>query len=169
MILRDATAWRTTEANLRGALRSCSSRPARRQRAHASDLRRLGAGRPTAGARLQTNSETVRRDFPEVCLVATAGGLEMAGAPLPEADPKLDRRSFIVRDANRQALAYVDFEEEPGRRAATKQLTKEEARRIAANVAKLPERLRQRKVGQLGMRLCGTMRCPEPWGRNEKT
>jgi hypothetical protein len=31
-----------------------------------------------------------------------------------EAEPKLDRRCFIVRDANEQALAYVCFEEEPG-------------------------------------------------------
>ena len=34
-----------------------------------------------------------------------------------EADSKLDRR-FIVRDANGQALAYVYFEGEPGRRTA---------------------------------------------------
>ena len=53
-----------------------------------------------------------------------------------EADPKLDRRCFIVRDANGQALAYVYFEEEPGRRAAAKLLTKDEARRMAANFAK---------------------------------
>ena len=42
---------------------------------------------------------------------------------------------FIVRDANGQALAYVYFEEEPGRRAAAKLLTPDEARRIAANIA----------------------------------
>ena len=58
-----------------------------------------------------------------------------------EADPKLDRRCFIVRDANRQALAYVYFEEEPGRRAAAKLLPRDGARRIAANIDKLPELL----------------------------
>ena len=48
------------------------------------------------------------------------------------------RRTFIVRDNNDQQLAYVCFKEEPGRRSAAKLLTKDEARRIAVNIVKLP-------------------------------
>jgi hypothetical protein len=44
----------------------------------------------------------------------------------------------LLRDHNGQQLAYVYFEEEPGRRSSAKLLTKDEARRIAVNIAKLP-------------------------------
>jgi hypothetical protein len=49
---------------------------------------------------------------------------------------------FIVKDANGVAVAYIYYKEEPGRRAAANLMTKDEARRIPANIAKLADLLR---------------------------
>jgi hypothetical protein len=58
---------------------------------------------------------------------------------LPMAKRTID--GYIVRDANGQALAYLYSRDNPTEALQTKMLTKDEARRIAVDIAGLPELL----------------------------
>ena len=63
--------------------------------------------------------------------------------PPPWSIEEYGRKCFIVRDSGKQALAYVYYENESGRRSSAKLLTRDEAFLLAVNIAKLPSVPRQ--------------------------
>ena len=56
----------------------------------------------------------------------------------PSWDIKDNGELHRARGRGGQALSHVSYENEPGRRTAARVLARDEARRIAANIAKLP-------------------------------
>jgi len=73
---------------------------------------------------------------------------------------------YVVRDADKQALAYVYCRESEHAASVAKVLTKDEARRIASNIAKLPknngrsvagDRYQLHQAGLGGKRRCGAL------------
>jgi hypothetical protein len=51
-------------------------------------------------------------------------------------------KSFEIRDAVGQGLVYIYFDDDAGRRAITKRISKDEARRLAQQIVRLPELVR---------------------------
>src|SRR5580700_11921661 len=88
--------------------------------------------------------------------------------PAPWRTEKIPR-GFVVRDANGQALAYVYSRASETDAMQAKVLTDDEARRIAANIAKLPVLLARESrealeaiKAEVGSLLFSAMTAPRP-------
>jgi len=96
---------------------------------------------PTPNAQKHTERRTSDRRLRESARERYDRCMSGRGFPSPWTVEDNDA-CFVVTDANGQTLGYFYFEEDYGRRSAAKLLTKDEARRIAVNFARLPELLR---------------------------
>ena len=61
--------------------------------------------------------------------------------PPPWRADKIPGGGYVVRDANGQAITYIYSRENEDEARQAKVLTKDEARRIAINISRLPELL----------------------------
>ena len=72
------------------------------------------------------------RDFTFICPTICPTELVAFAAPPPPWTVEELSACFVVKDSNGQKVAFVYFEDDPGRRSAVKLLT-------PANIAKLPD------------------------------
>jgi hypothetical protein len=83
----------------------------------------------SSGRRELLTKRVKRRPFKITSTVPPAQSCFGPGRFPPPWSVEETQPCFIVRDANKQALAFVYCEDEPGRRAAASLLTRDEARR----------------------------------------
>ena len=61
-----------------------------------------------------------------------------------------EAESLVIRDAEGYPLAYIYFEDDPARRNLSRRLGKDEARRLAVQIERIPELLKIEKQAKSG-------------------